>query len=114
MYYCSFQLIILILNLIHQILASFSNFFFFCFLGPHPQHIVIPRLGVKSEWQLPAYTTDTAMPDPSLICNLHHSSWQHQIRYQLSEARDWTHIHMDTSQVHYHWAIGELLFLNFY
>ena len=38
---------------------SFS-FFFFVFLGPH-----VPRLGVKSELQLPAYATTTAMWDPS-------------------------------------------------
>ena len=29
-----------------------------------------PRLGVKSEVQLPAYTTATAMPDLSRICIL--------------------------------------------
>ena len=33
----------------------FCFFFFFCFLGLHPQHMVIPRLGVKSE--VLAYTT---------------------------------------------------------
>ena len=27
----------------------------------------IPRLGIESELQLPAYTTATAMPDPSHI-----------------------------------------------
>ena len=26
---------------------------FFCFLGLHPQHIEVPRLGVESELQLP-------------------------------------------------------------
>ena len=31
--------------------------FVFCFLGPHPQHIEVPRLGVQWELQLPAYTT---------------------------------------------------------
>ena len=36
----------------------------------------IPRLGVKSELQLPAYTTATAALDPSCICSLQHSSWQ--------------------------------------
>ena len=30
-----------------------------CFLGPHLGHIEVPRLGVKSELQLPAYTTAT-------------------------------------------------------
>jgi len=34
--------------------------FFFSFLGPHPQHRDVPRLGVRSELQLPAYTTATA------------------------------------------------------
>ena len=45
-------------------------FLFFCFLGPWLQDMEVPRLGVESELQLPAYTTTTAMPDP--ICNLHH------------------------------------------
>ena len=27
----------------------FFFFFFFCFLGPHPQHMEVPRLGVKQE-----------------------------------------------------------------
>ena len=40
------------------------SFFFFVFLGPHPQHVEVPRLGVKLELQLPAYTTGTAMRDP--------------------------------------------------
>ena len=30
-----------------------------------------PRLGVESELQLPAYTTATAVPDPSHVFNLH-------------------------------------------
>ena len=40
--------------------------------------------------QLPAHTTATATPDPSHICNLHHSSWQRQILNPLSEAWDRT------------------------
>ena len=31
----------------------------------------VPRLGVKSEVQLPAYTTATVTWDPSLVCDLH-------------------------------------------
>ena len=49
------------------------------FLGPHPLHMEVPRLGVESELQLPTYTTAIAMPDLSRICDLHHSSWQRQI-----------------------------------
>ena len=47
----------------------------------------VPRLGVKLELQLPAYTTATAMQDLSHVWNLHHSSGQHQILNPLSEAR---------------------------
>ena len=35
----------------------------------------VPRLGVELEIQLPAYTTATATPDPSGVCELHQSSW---------------------------------------
>ena len=45
-------------------------FFFFAFSGPHQQHMEVPRLGVQSELQLPAYTTTTATRDPSPICDL--------------------------------------------
>ena len=57
------------------------------------------RLGVKSEMQLPAYTTATAMQDLSCVCDLHHSAGQHQILNPLSEAGYQTCILMDTSWV---------------
>ena len=38
--------------------------FFSAFLGLCLQHVEVPRLGVESELQLPAYTTATARPDP--------------------------------------------------
>ena len=59
----------------------------------------ISRLGVELELQLLAYTTATAMPYLSDICNLHHSMWQCWILTPLGESRDRTHILMDTSQV---------------
>ena len=31
----------------------------------------VPRLGVESEIQLLAYTTATAMPDPTSVCDLY-------------------------------------------
>ena len=65
----------------------------------------VHSLGVKSELQLPAYSyTATSTPDPSHICDLHHSSWQHQILNPLSEAMDQTCVLMDTSQIHFRWA----------
>ena len=78
------------------------NFYFilpFCILGPHPWHMEVPRLGVKWELQLPAYTTATATQEPSHVCDLHCSSQQHQIFNPLSEVRDGTCILMDTGQV---------------
>ena len=37
--------------------------FIFCFLGPLPRPMEVPRLGGESELQLPAYTTATATQD---------------------------------------------------
>ena len=48
--------------------------FFFCFLGPHLLHTEVPRLGIESKLQLPAYATVIATQDPSRVCNLHHSN----------------------------------------
>ena len=71
----------------------------------HPRHMEVPRRGVKSELHLPAYATATAVWDPSRICVLHHSSWQHQI--PLREARDQTCILLDTSGIHFHCTTTE-------
>ena len=61
----------------------------------------VPRLGVQSELQLPAYTTATATSDLSCVCDLRHSSQQCRILNQLSKARGQTHVLMDTSQICY-------------
>ena len=50
----------------------------------------IPRLGIESELQLPAYVTATAMQDLSHVCDLHHGSQQRRILNPLSEARNRT------------------------
>ena len=55
----------------------------------------VPRLGVGSERPLPAYTTATAMQDPSRVCDPHHHSRHRQIPDPLGEARDSTHILAD-------------------
>ena len=47
-------------------LCGFFVFVFvFCFLVPHLWHMEVPRLEVKSELQLLAYTTAIAMQDLS-------------------------------------------------
>ena len=56
----------------------------------------VPRLRVESELQLPVYATATAIQGLSCICDLHHSSQQHQILNPLSKGRDGTNILMDT------------------
>ena len=48
----------------------------------------VPRLGVKSELQLPVYTTATATQNPSCVCDLYHSLWQCWILNPLSRAKD--------------------------
>ena len=86
-------------------------FFFFFFLGPHSQHMEVHRLGVQLELQLPAYTTAAAKPDPSHVCDLHHSPWQCWILNPLSEAKDWTHDIMPPSRIHFCCAMTGILML---
>ena len=73
-------------------------------LGLHLQHTEIARLEVESVLQLPAYSTDTAAPDPNHVCDLHHSLQQRRILIPLSKARDWICALMDTSRVCYLWT----------
>ena len=70
---------------------------FFCLLGLHLRYMEIPRLGVESDLQLLA--TATATWDPSHVCDLHHSSWQHRILNPLNEAWDQSCVLMDASQI---------------
>ena len=78
---------------------KFIYLFIFAFLGPHPKHTEVPRLGVELE--LPACATATAMLDL-----IHHMTYTtihgHTGSFNpLSEARDQTRILMDASQIHY-------------
>ena len=70
-------------------------------LGPHLWHMEVPRLGVESELQLPAYATATPDPDPSCVFDLHHSSQQRRILNPLSEARNQTRNHMVPSRIRF-------------
>ena len=62
----------------------------------------IPRLRVKSELQLPAYTTAVAVQDPSHVRDLHHISQQRRILNPLSEARDQTRHLIVPSWIRFH------------
>ena len=64
-------------------------------------HMEVPKLEVKLELQLLAYATAIATQDPNCVCDLHHSSWQCWILNPLIEARDQSHILIDTGRVHY-------------
>ena len=87
------------LNQLDQYLSKniiVPNILSYFLLFTHPQHMEVPRRGVKSELQLPAYITATVTWDPSLICNLCCSLWQRWILKPLSKARDQTCILTDT------------------
>ena len=58
--------------------------------------MTVPRLGVQSQLQLPAYTTATATLDLSHIFDLSGSLQQSQILNPLSDSRDQTHILRET------------------
>ena len=60
-------------------------FFFSVFLGPHPWHMEVPRLGVKLELQLPA----TTMWNPSRICDVL-GSLTHWARPGIEPATSWS------------------------
>ena len=59
------------------------------FLWPHLRHMEVPRIGVESELQQPAYATVTQ--DLSSICGLHCSLQQSWILNPLGKSRDQTH-----------------------
>ena len=86
-------------SIIHPLIII-TFFFFGLFRATPMAYGSSHRLGVESEIQLLAYATATATRDPSHVCDLHHSSGQHQIPHPLSEARDRTHILMDPSRIH--------------
>ena len=88
-------------------------FFFSVILGLHQQHMEVSRLGVESELYPLAYTTATAVSDPNLVWDLHHSPQQHWILNPLSEARDQTCVLMGTSQIRFHWATAETPILSY-
>ena len=74
------------------------------FSGLQLQNMEVPRRGVESELQLPAYATATATQDLNCICDLHHSSWQHWLLNPLSKVRDRNWNLMVPSWIRFHCA----------
>ena len=77
-------------------------FYFFVFLpfpGPLPRHMEVPRPGVESELQPPAYARATATQDPSRVRNPHHSPQQRRNLNPLSKGRDRTRNPMAPSRI---------------
>ena len=85
--------------------SSSSFFYFFCLFRATPAAYG----GSQARGWIGAVATGLhhteIIQDLSHVCDLHHSSWQCQIHDPLSEARTWTCILMDTSQIHFRWAM---------
>ena len=81
----------------------FYLFFIFYFFG-HFRAIPGAHGGSQAVGQIGAVAAmkATATWDLSQVCNLHHSSRQHQIFNPLIKARDRTCVLMDASQIHVH------------
>ena len=104
-YFCSQIPVCMMVAALPQPKLHFSTCqFFFFFFGTAVADMEVPRLGVKSDLQPWAYTTAKAMRDPSHIFHLHRSSWQRRIPNPLIEARDQTHILLDTSWIRFRCA----------
>ena len=72
--------------------------FFFFFLGPHLWHMEVPRPGMKSELQLPAYTTLWIRAASVTYVTAQDNVW---ILNPLSKARKRTHILTDASRIRF-------------
>ena len=84
------------------LLFYFILFIYFCRAAPVAYGSSQARGQIRAV--AAGYTTATAMPDLSCICDLCCSSRQSQILNPLKGARDQTRILVDAHHVHDHWA----------
>ena len=61
-------------------------FLFFCFVGPHPQHMEVPRLGVKSQPQQPGIQ---AASETHTTVHSNARSLTHRARPEIELASSW-------------------------
>ena len=88
------------LSFLYYFIYYYYYYYYYCLLRTTP----MVYEGTQARAWIGAVAA-TAAPDPSHICDLHHNSWQCWILNTMSEARDWTCILMDTSQIRFHWTI---------
>ena len=90
--------------LICPILMTYGFFFFWLFRAEFVAYLgsrARDPIQSCSHWP----TRGTGTPDLSLICDLHHCSWQQHILKPLSEVRDQTWVLMNTTHICYHWTM---------
>ena len=85
--------------LIYQVLFFFFFLSFVFFRATPTAHAGSQARGPIG---VTAYARATATPDPSRVCDLHHSSRQRRIFNPLSKARDQTRNLMVPSWIHFH------------
>ena len=90
----------------------FNIFFSFFSLGLHLWHMEVSRLGVKSELQLACLHNSHSNVGSELLSVTYTTAQQRWLFNPVREARDWTHIFMDTSWVQNLWAtMGTMIIL---
>ena len=87
-------------------------------LGPQVRHVEVPRLGVKLELQLLAFTTATEMSHLSHICELHHcdaGSLTHWAGPGIELSSSWILVRLVSAEPHWKLLLpyfNSLLFLS--
>ena len=74
---------------------------FFCFLGSHPRHMEVPRLGLHRSCSCQPISQPRQCQIWALVWDLYHSSWPRWFLDPLRKAGDRTCILMDTSWIHF-------------
>ena len=85
-------------DLQHSHFYLFLIYYFFSFYGCTHSIWKIPGQGSNWSWSCQPIIA-TATPDPSHVCDLHHSSYQCRILNPPSKVRDQTRVLMDTSRI---------------
>ena len=112
-YKINYKYMLLYLSFLHSITNISFNIFFFHYMAA-PAAYGNSWVGAKLELQLLTYATATETQVLNHICDLHHSLWQCRILNPLNEARDQTHILMDTSRclnpLRLQWELCNIIF----